>query len=376
MKYQVSDSLLNLVPYSPGKPIGETQREYGVDRVIKLASNENPLGPSPLAIQAMQAALVDLHRYPDAAFYDLRQGFADYLRVEPKQLTFGNGSNELIDHLIRVFCSEGRGVLTSEKAFIAYQISARIADVPVFETPLTEDFRFDIAALVKTLREKGDQIGLIFLPNPNNPTGTFVTRTELFELTQLLRQFPHVVLVLDEAYAEFVDAEDAPQGIQLIQGDPQICVMRTLSKVFGLAGVRIGALIGDPELISLIDRVRNPFNVNSLAQAGAIATLLDAAYLAEVVRVNREGRKAISEGLAELGLFFCPSQANFVFFDSQRPAQLVFEALLKKGVIIRPLLNYGFRTQLRVSVGLPEENQLFLLALKATLGEISKTEQA
>lgn len=370
MKYIVPEAIRQLVPYSPGKPIAETKREFGLTQVVKLASNENPLGPSPRAVDAIREALSDLHRYPDASFFELRAGFAQYFQIIPQRITFGNGSNELIDHLIRIFCSKGKGVLTSDKAFIAYRISASVAGCPLFETPLTKDFRFDVPKIIKTLDKNSAEVGLVFVPNPNNPTGTIITDTELGQLVSTVKRYPHVLLVLDEAYAEFVHSNEAPKGIEWQKKDPQICLLRTLSKVFGLAGVRLGALIGDEELISLVDRVRNPFNVNSLAQVAALATLNDRDYLRRVCEINEQGLSFIQDGLARLGVFFCPSQANFVFFDSERPAQALFHELLKRGVIIRPLLNYGFKTQLRVSVGLPEENRLFLNALKEAMSVV------
>lgn len=372
---KVSPSIQNLVPYQPGKPISEVQREYGLSRVIKLASNENPLGVSPKVKAAMEQAMAEIHRYPDPGCFELRQALASYWKVPADQIAIGNGSNELIDLLVRIFCEPGEAILTSQSAFVAYAVCAQAARVRVLKTPLTPSFGMDLGAMAKVLREHPakEDVRLVFLPNPNNPTGTYIKRSDLEEFLQEFGKDPdRLMVVMDEAYTEFVTAKDCPNALELRSRFPALLVLRTLSKVYGLAGLRLGALVAPVGVLDFIHRVRNPFNVNSLAQAAAIAALKDLDFLNSVVLLNTQELQKSYIELEKLGLSVVPSQANFVLFDTHRDAMRVFEELLRRGVILRPVGNYGLPRHLRMSMGLPEENAEAYRVLAEVLPTIPK----
>lgn len=366
---KISQDIRNLVPYRPGKPIDETKRELGLSEVCKLASNENPLPPSPRVVEAVTRALSELNRYPDASCFELKQAMCNYYQLNPEFLTFGNGSNELIDLLVRVFCEPGDAILTSHGAFIAYKICAQAARVRTIETPLTKDLRFDLQAMRTHLKTEG--LRLVFIANPNNPTGTYIRHNELVQFMDEAQNYENILVVIDEAYLEFVRAPDYPQTQDLFAKYPNLVILRTMSKVFGLASLRVGALIAPVEVIDYINRVRNPFNVNSLAQIAGIAALSDREYLAQAQQVTWQGLDFLCAELSTTQLPYCPSQANFVLFDSLRDSRQVFEAFLKRGVIVRPVDNYGFKSHIRISVGLPEENKKAVGALKQVLQEVS-----
>lgn len=365
---KVSPEIAKLIPYSPGKSIEETKRELGLSQVFKLASNENPLPPSPKVVEAVQQAVLNINRYPDAGCYELRQAVAQHYQVEPEWLSFGNGSNELIDLLIRIFCEPGDSILTSEAGFVAYRICAQAARVKTIETPLTQELKFDLTALKqKALAEKPK---LIFIANPNNPTGTYVSRPELDEFMADLGGRDDVLVVFDEAYLEFVRADDYADAIEYLRQYENVVVLRTMSKVYGLAGLRVGSVVARPEIIDYVNRVRNPFNVNSLAQVAVKTALEDRDYLKKVQDLTWSGLDYMYKELETLKLPFWRSQTNFVLFDSLRDSSEVFQALLKKGVIMRPVKNYGLNTHIRLSVGLPEENEAAMTALGQVLSEI------
>jgi histidinol-phosphate aminotransferase len=365
---KVSQDILSLIPYQPGKPISETKRELGLKEVIKLASNECPFPPSENVMLALTKALQEVHRYPDGAAYEMRNAAAKYYDIGERQIAFGNGSNELIDMLIHIYCDTGDQILTSKGAFIAYKISAQAARVGTIETPLKADFGFDIPAMVKALKEH-PKIKLVFLPNPNNPTGAYVNQAEFSKLVNAVKARGDVLLILDEAYLEFVRAKDYPDGKAALAENPNVCLMRTMSKVFGLAGLRVGFLLAAPEITDLIHRVRNPFNVNSLAQAASVAVMNDAEFINQVRETTWAGVDYYTDELQKMGLDFVPSQGNFVFFDTGRDAAEVFNQLLRKGIIMRPNKNYGFPTQLRLSVGLMRENEAAIKALREVLAK-------
>lgn len=367
---KVSSDIASLKPYVPGKSIQETMREYNLDSVVKLASNENPLGLSSMALKAIIEALPELHRYPDASFAELKQAMSEYYEVEPKYMSFGNGSNELIDLLIRVFCEPGDCILTSEKAFIAYKICAKAASVKTFELPMGEDLKFPLQSLVEFLKNPNNpKPKLLFIANPNNPTGTYIGHKELKSFLDEVSNIPDLLVVLDEAYCEFVREDEAVDGAKLFKEYKNLVLLRTLSKVFGLAGLRVGTLIAQPEVVDYINRVRNPFNVNSLAQVAAPAAVKDKSYIQKAQEVNWKGLDYFYKELERLGLPYWKSQANFVLFDTQRDVMACNEALLTKGVIMRPLLGYGLKTHLRLSVGLMKENQVAIKALEEVLKE-------
>jgi len=363
---KVAPEILSLIPYQPGKPIAETKRELGLNDVIKLASNECPFPPSEKVLNALREAILELNRYPDGAAFEMRKTAAKYYGVDEKNLAFGNGSNELIDLLIRIYCDTGDQILTSKGAFIAYKISAQAARVGTVETPLRSDLSFDILAMIQALNTN-PKIRLVFLPNPNNPTGAYVNEKDFSTLLEAVRPRQDVLLVVDEAYLEFVRASDYPKSQAVLRQFPNVCLMRTMSKVFGLAGLRVGFLLGAPEVTDLIHRVRDPFNVNSLAQAAAVAVMNDAEFIKKVRDTTWAGLDYFTHELKKMDLDFVPSQGNFVFFDTGCDAGEVFNQLLKKGIIMRPLKNYGFPTQLRLSVGLMKENEAAIQALREVL---------
>ena len=360
---KVSSQIMSLVPYRPGKPIAETQREYGLKQVIKLASNENPLGTSPKVHSAITHALSEVARYPDPHCFELREKVAAYYDVPQAWLGFGNGSNEVIDLLIRIFCEPGEAIITSQQAFIAYKICAQAARVNVVEVPMTSDLCFDLEALAQSLQKNSESARLIFIANPNNPTGTYVTHDQLLEFLKRVSFYKNTLVVLDEAYNEFVRAKDYPRTRELLNNFENLVLIRTFSKVFGLAGLRLGTLIARPRIIDFFDRVRNPFNVNSLAQVASVAALEDKDFLTQSQKLTWEGLDYFYDRLSKLGLKYWPSQANFVLFELSQPAQNVYEALLKKGVIMRPVGAYGMPCCLRLSVGLSKENELAMQAL-------------
>lgn len=369
---KVSPEILNMVPYKPGKPISEAQREYGISHVVKLASNENPLGPSPRAMEAIRKALPEIHRYPDPTFYNLIGKVSELWSLPRNQLTIGNGSDEIFDILIRIYCLPGDGIVMTEAAFNAYAVSAHSARVKPHFIPMAPGYRTDMAALtayVKQNREK-ERLRLVFLPNPNNPTGTYSTASEVDLFLNEFGNDPDLLIVFDEAYTEFVRAKDYRPALDDLRRYSNVIVTRTLSKTYGLAGLRIGIMAGPAECVDLVNRVRKPFNVNELAQVAAVAALQDSDFIRRTQEITWQGLDYFYKELQKLKVPFVESQGNFVMLDTQRDVNKVFEALLRRGVILRPLLNYGFKTEIRMSVGTPEENQAAIRALGEVLQEI------
>lgn len=369
---KVSPEILNLIPYKPGKPIAETQREYGVEHVVKLASNENPLGPSPKAVAAIQRHLGELHRYPDPSCYDLVQKISQLWKLSKEQISIGNGSNEVIDLMIRIFCEPGEAILTSQSAFVAYQVCAQAARAQRFFVPLKEGYRPDLEKMADFLLNdpKGSLVRIVFIPNPNNPTGTYSPFSEIEKFLKKISSLKDLIVVFDEAYNEFVRATDYQSAQTLMKQYKNVAVVRTLSKAYGLAGLRVGVLLAAPEVIDLVNRVRNPFNVNDLAQVAAVAALEDYEFIEQSKKVAWEGLDYFYREFRRLGLSFVESQGNFVMFDTGRDVKQVHVSLLKRGIILRPINNYGFVTEMRVSAGLPEENRQAILALEQVLAEV------
>jgi len=355
-------NILKIKPYVPGKPIEEVQRELGLSEVIKLASNENPLGPSPKAVEALKENLVKLNLYPDGYCYELRRKVSGKYEVKPSSLIFGNGADELIKLIAEAFVNPGDEVIIGDMTFSEYEFGTRLLDgVPVI-VPL-KDFRFDLEAILQAITARTK---LIFICNPNNPTGTFVTKTEV---EAFLTKVPENVLVIfDEAYHEYVEDENYPQTLSLLkQGQKNIIILRTFSKIYGLAGLRIGYAFSSPEIISLIERTREPFNVNLAAQIAAAAALDDEEHLQKSREVNRIGKEILEEGFKALGFSYIPTQANFIFVDTKMNSRLLFEALLRLGIIVRTGDIFGKENFLRVSIGTSGENKRFLEALAAVL---------
>lgn len=351
----------SLVPYPPGKPISELQRELGLQDIVKLASNENPLGPSPKAIAAIQETLSELALYPDGSGYELKQALAQKLHVGSEQICLGNGSNEILELLARTFLTPDAEVIFSQHAFAVYPIVTQAVGATAKIIPAV-NYGHDLQAMLQAVNAK---TRMVFIANPNNPTGTYINAHDLHAFVRALPK--QVILVLDEAYYEFAAGGDYPDSLQWLAEHPNMLVARTFSKAYGLAGFRIGYSVSGVEIADLLNRVRQPFNINSLALTAAQAALDDGKHLQRTLGNNRDGMLQLTEGFAALGLQWIPSRGNFVCVDLRRPAMPVYEALLRKGVIVRPVANYGMPEHLRVSVGTPHENQIFLDALQDVL---------
>lgn len=352
--------IASIRPYIPGKPIEEVERELGVE-AIKLASNENPLGPSPRAIEAMARFLAEGHRYPDAGGYYLRARLAERHQVPIEQIILGAGSTELIQLIARILIGPGLEGLTSEYSFVMFAQAVQAAGGKLVETPMKE-LRFDLEALAERVNPR---TRLAYIANPNNPTGTIVTATEI---NRLLSRLPETVtLLLDEAYGDYVDHPDYSRALDYVRQQRNVLVLRTFSKVHGLAGLRIGYGLGHPEVVAALDRIRSPFNVSRLAQVAALAAFDDSEHIRRSVESNRRGLEFFARELPRLGLSYVPSYANFFLLETGYEAQEDFQALLKMGVIVRPLGFMGLSRALRVTVGTEEENRRLLEALKKLL---------
>jgi histidinol-phosphate aminotransferase len=328
---------------------------------VKLASNENPLGPSPLALAAIHDAVSRVHRYPDAGGQALRAALATRLRVPVAQIVLGNGSTEIVELLAKALLSDGRGALVASQAFIMYRIAVRAMGAPLVEVPLV-NHRHDLPAMVEACRAG---TAIIYLGNPNNPTGTYITRAEL---DRFLGRLPDdVLVVLDEAYRDYVEAGDYPDGLDDLRGGRNVAVLRTFSKIHGLAGLRIGYAAMPVELAAAIERVRSPFNTSVIAQAGALAALADLDHPARSREENTRERTFLGAEIARRGIPFIPSVANFLLLETPLDGRELYTRLLRQGVIVRPMEPYGFQRGVRVSVGSHPENLRFLAALDAVL---------
>ena len=349
-----------LAPYEGGKPIEELARELGITDAVKLASNENPLGPSPRALEAAARALSEANRYPDGAAYTLRSKLAAKHGVGMNEILLGCGSNELLDLAVRTFCTPQHHIVFGEPAFVVYRIAALASGVPFSAVPLSADLVHDLPAMAAAVTP---QTRIMFVANPNNPTGTHVGRAAV---EKLLREVPpEVIIVMDEAYLEYADAADYPDSLELRGLRERLLICRTFSKIYGLASFRVGYAVAPPAIIDYMNRVRAPFNVSALAQAAATAALDDVDHVQTARALNLKERRRVSESLTAQGLAVAPSQANFVLVDVKRPARAVYDALLKKGVIVRPFASLP--TSLRVTVGTERENDRFLKALAEVL---------
>jgi histidinol-phosphate aminotransferase len=347
-------SVLNIKPYVPGKPIAAVQRELGIKDVIKLASNENPLGPSRLAVKAIAKKLNTLNLYPESSAYHLRKALSKQLKVKPEMFMFGDGSNELLQMIAAAFVSPGDEVMFSELSFVVYPIAANQAGGTVVQVP-QKDFRHDMDGFIKRLTPKTK---LVYICNPNNPTGSIITKMEFEKFMAAVS--PKTLVVLDEAYFEFVQNKENPDGIRYLDKYPNLIVLRTFSKIYGLAGARVGYGICDPDIISVIERIRPSFNVNSLAQAGAEAALKDRIHIRNTLKNNNEGRKYLYAEFKKIGIEYVETHANFIFAKFKSNCRIVFEDLQKKGVIIRP----QFDNYCRITIGTMKENRKLVNALK------------
>ena len=350
-----------LSPYQAGKPIEELQRELGLEHVVKLASNENPLGPGARVVEACQRFLRDVTRYPDANGFELKRALSAQFDLRPEQLTLGNGSNDVLDLIARVFLQPGTSAVFSQFAFAVYPIATQACGARAIVTK-ARDWGHDLDAMAAAIEA---DTRVVFIANPNNPTGTWLARAALLAF---LRRVPqNVVVVLDEAYTEFVDDPAFPNGLELLAEFPNLIVTRTFSKAYGLGGLRVGYAVSDPRIADLLNRVRAPFNVSVLGLAAAAAALGDADYLERSRQVNRDGMAQLEAGCKRLDLPYIPSVGNFIAVEFAADAMPIYERLLREGVIVRPLAQYRMPRHLRVSIGLPEENQLFLDALAKVL---------
>jgi histidinol-phosphate aminotransferase len=361
LKDLVPEWIQRLAPYPPGMPLEELEREYGITGSIKLASNENPYGPSPRAVEAIAGALGSLHRYPDGSGYYLRHALAERIGVAADAIILGNGSNDIIELAVRAFLRPGDEAVMADQAFVIYQMVVQAAGATPRAVPLRR-FTHDLEAIRAAI---GPATRLVFLANPNNPTGTIYKRDEWEDFLDVVP--PHVLVVADDAYADYVEDPDYPDSLAYQRRDRLLLTLRTFSKIYGLAGVRVGYGVGPLPVIEVLNRIRQPFNVNALAQVAALAALDDQAHVERTRANNREGLAYLRGVCERLGRPYVPSWANFLLVDVGDGAK-VYDALLRRGVIVRPMDVYGFPRHLRVTVGTPEENERFAESLAAALG--------
>lgn len=355
-------NILDLAVYRPGKPIEEVQRELGLTEVIKLASNENALGPSPAVIGVLKGAVAAVHYYPDGSCYRLREALAGFLGVDPAEIHLGNGSNEIVQQLSLAFLEPGDEAVMPVPSFPRYEPLARMMNAVPREVPLDENYTLDLEAMAAVVNRRTK---LVYICNPNNPTGTVVRKPELDRFLEILPE--HCLLVLDEAYFEYVDDPAYPNGIDYVRTRPNVVVLRTFSKIYGLAGLRIGYAVARREIVDCLERVREPFNVNSLAQEAALTALRDQDHVAALQALNRTEKTYLYEEFSRLGLDFVPTEANFILFDAGRDEKQIFQQMLRRGVIIRG--GFGYPTKLRVTIGTRYQNERFIQALESVLGE-------
>jgi len=367
MKQSVSqlavEGVQKLIPYKAGKPVDELERELGLTEIVKLASNENPLGPGPKVLEAIEQTLPELSRYPDGNGFALKTALAKKMNVSMDQITLGNGSNEILELLARTFLTPELEVVFSQHAFAVYPLVTQAVGATACVAPAL-NYGYDLTAMLALVTDK---TRLVFIANPNNPTGTLLSATDLKTFISSLPKT--TVCVLDEAYFEFVTSTDRVDSIEWLGEYPNLIITRTFSKAYGLAGLRVGYSISSKEIADLLNRVRQPFNNNMLALAAAEAALADEDYLSETIALNNQGMQQLTSAFKELGLSWIPSFGNFVSVDIKQQGMPIYDALLKKGVIVRPVVNYEMPNYLRISIGTEQENQFFIDALKDVLAE-------
>lgn len=359
----VDEHINRMLPYRPGKPIEEVKRELGLTDVIKLASNENAIGPSPRAQEAVRDAATRMHVYPEGSCHDLRLAVAEHLGVPAECLVFGNGSDNLIHCLGLAFLMPGDEIVHGDTTFSQYRTAAMLNRSDVVVAPM-RDWTNDVDALLGAVTPRTK---MIFLANPNNPTGTIVKKADMRRLMDGVPD--RVLVVFDEAYKEYVESSDYPETVDYVREGRNAIVLRTFSKAYGLAGIRVGYGITRPEIAEAIDRVREPFNVNLLGQAAATAALDDIEHIRHSREVNHAGKVFLTSAFREMGLECAPSEANFLWFNVNRDSVEVFQRLLERGVIIRTGDIFGAPTWLRVTIGTQAENERFVTALKGVLGQ-------
>jgi histidinol-phosphate aminotransferase len=350
-----------IFPYKPGKPIGEVQREYGLEEVIQLASNENRLGPSPKALEAIRGHLEEICLYPEGSGYYLVHALAEKHDLDFDQIILGNGANDVIELITKTFVHPGENVIYGFPSFIMFEIAVKMADGECRRIPL-KDYRFDLPAMADAIDEKTK---VIFIANPNNPTGTIVTKDEVDAF--LDRCHDGILVVLDEAYFDFVTDPDYPDGVEYLKADKPVMIIRSFSKNYGLAGLRLGWGAAHPETISHIQRIRQPFNCNRLAQVAGVAALQDEEHLVRSREMVEEGREYLYGEFERLGLEYVKSHANFILVNFGTDIGPLYEKLLKRGIVVRPMAGWGYPESARVTVGTMVENETFIKILEEEL---------
>lgn len=358
IKVRISEYLKDINPYIPGKPIEELQRELGLKDIVKLASNENPLGPSRRALEELKKGLLSLNRYPDGGCYILKKVLSKKLTVSPDELIIGNGSNEIIDIAAKTFLMPADNAIMAKPSFVVYSMATKIAGAEPVEIPLTTDMRHDLMAMADAINSN---TRIVFIANPNNPTGTI---NRAHEFREFMKRIPsHVLVIIDEAYYEYVTDKEYPDTMEYFRQGAPVMILRTFSKIYGLAGLRIGYGIANRELISHMNKVREPFNVNSLAQFAAIGALKDRAHVRRSLTLNKTQKEFLYRELKALDIDFLPTEANFIYMRFPFEVNGLFNELLKRGVIIRPV----GKKEIRVTIGTQKENIKFIKALKEVL---------
>jgi len=360
IKKLIRPNIANLLPYPPGKPIEEVKRQLGLEEVIKLASNENALGPSPKALAAIRERLAEINLYPDGNAFYLKQKLAEFWKVTEEEIFVGNGSDEIIRMITETFLNPREEIIMGSPAFIIYFIAATVMDGKVVEVPL-QNYTHDLEAMLEAQTPKTK---IIFIANPNNPTGTMVDTQEVDAFMDRVDE--DVIVVFDEAYYEYTP-DNFPETLKYVQEGRKVIVLRTFSKIYGLAGLRIGYGIGKKEIFTEMNRIRQPFNVNRVAQIAAIAALEDKEHVEKSCQMNEAGRQFLYQELETLDLEYVPTAANFILIDMKQSGKDIYQKLLEKGVIVRPMGGYGLPNFIRVTIGKPEENEKFVEALREVI---------
>jgi histidinol-phosphate aminotransferase len=361
------DFIRQCATYQPGKPIEELERELGIKDIIKLASNENPLGPSPLAMAAIREALPNLHLYPDASHFRLRQRLAEESDLDLEEVFVANGSEEVFSLLIRSFCRPGDRTVSCGAAFLAYRVMSQVHGVEYREPPLSDSIENELDQMLALV---DSSTKIVFIPNPNNPTGTYLSRAQLKRTLDKLQK-KGVIVLLDYAYKEYARAQDLPPPLEFYREYPNLIVTGTFSKIYGLGGLRVGYAFAHPQILEPMRKVKMPFNVSALGMAGALAALGDHEHIRRAKEVNAEGMAYLEKEFSGMGLAFRPSQGNFLLVKMPSPPVPIYENMLSKGVILRPVGGYGLKEHLRISVGTGAENKRMLESLKKTLRELN-----
>lgn len=364
---KIPDYINHLTAYKPGKPIEETQREYGLQTVYKLASNENPLGPSPLVKKALEKAIANQHLYPDPSQYELLQAGAKFWGLKSENISFGNGTDEIIDFLVRIFCRAQDQILFPMYSFQAYEVTAGACQVECVRAPLKNKWDFDLEKTIETYERHKEKVKIVFIANPNNPTGTYMEEKTMKAFLEYFKKQKDVLVVFDEAYFEFTRASDYKSALPYIESMENLVVLRTFSKIFGMAGLRLGTILAGPKIVQAYNKMRKPFNVSGLAQMAGVAAMSDHEFVKKTQQVTWAGLDYFYRELDRLKIEYVRSEGNFVLIDVKTDASVVFEQLLRKGIILRPVKNYALPQHLRMSVGLEEENQLAIKALSEVL---------